>query len=195
MRDIEQELADYALAVPYAAMQLLEAFGTPRSTIARAYGAGWLGMARCSVSRGLWEPDGDARRLVLAVHDEHGDLIDLLAISSTDRDFWAMRRGDGWLLGAARFHHLRHVDMAGPMRIFGTPLDWLKAGGWFAEQPAICVLDWTKSAIAALRELGPAVTLVAEDRAAAEALREVLRFRDLPGIEVQLPGNRGRMAA
>ena len=85
-----------------------------------------------------------------------------------------------WLDGAG-------TDGAGPLRICGTPLGWLRAGGPWARAisglPAICVVDWRAGAVSALRALGPAVTLVADDAAAAAALRELLKFDGLPGVE------------
>lgn len=178
--DLQAEMAAAALAVKFRSLEWLAAQGVPRPTIARLYGAGDLGVTQAAWGQsGLWEPGGGTAHLVLAVRDREGEIEDMLVFRAADPDRWAQRRGAAWLLGADQFHRVRWLDGAGPLRIFGTPLAWLQAGCC-----GICVLDWCSEAVTALRGLGPAVTLVAEDEGAAVALLDLLRWRDLPGVEV-----------
>lgn len=215
--DLELELALYATQIPFRALVMMEAMGVSRVTVARLWGAGDLGLAWMDVARDFWEPEGREARAVIAVRDHDGALLDICAIRSSDPDSWAVRTGDGWALGLDAFHRA-WCDGAGALRIFGTPMAWLSGfsfcptaslheGGSPVSptallhegraSPGICVLDWSDAAVGHLRSLGPAVTLLAENAAAAAALRDALRWRGLPGVEVKRAGHveNGRQAA
>lgn len=60
------------------------------------------------------------------------------------------------------------------LRLYATPMAWLRAGG-----AGICVLDWTASALGALRGVGSGVTLVVEPGAKAR-LDAMLAHGGLP---------------
>lgn len=178
LNPLEKELGDYAQRLRLKALWMLEAQGVERDLLMAIASAGDFGLCSVNATRGLWEPDGASPRLIMAVRDEDGFLIDMIALQSADRNSWALRTGDGWVLGADRFAMVR-AEGAGPLPIYGSPIAWL-----CGQTDGICILEWNRSSIARLRNLGPGVTLMAEDQKAAEALGEALRWNDLPGIEV-----------
>ena len=179
--ELQAEMAAAALAMKLPALQHLAALGVPLEICGRLHGAGDIGLARVSVGKGgLWDPEGAEQRLILAVR-LHGVLIDLLALSSSDRDSWALRTGVGSLLGqealdeafwAARFG-IGGVTLA----LHATPFDWLMAGA-----AGVCVLDWDAAALGELRGLGREVTLVTDSEEAAARLHDLLRWGGLPRV-------------
>lgn len=216
------------LAEEYCLAEEGRSFVTARALVDLGVPLWWVvraGFGRMRViERGSrWEPaasDDDSAgtwRLILPVWDRYGMLVDLLAMSSTDESKWTLRTGDGFVLGAER---VAEADMASgaawfrranalelddelraavTVRLFGTPLAWLR--GLPVEKPdddalnlcdplwlmlmgtGICVLDWRPAALCALRQLGPEVTLLADDGAAAQRLHELLQWGGLPEIK------------
>lgn len=191
--EIERELLAAAASMPFSAIKHLWAMGADRRFVARLHGAGDLGIANVSLSGGTWEPVGPTRRLLVGVRSEFGELLDVAALSSTVRDEWALRVGDGWALGLDRYAGAADAACAGKrvrLRLFANPFDWLTHAG-----AGICVLDWGLPALSALRALGERVTLDVET-GAAERLRVLLTWGGLP--RVSTPGDddgMGRIAA
>lgn len=185
---LEAELAEAAHALPFGAVRLLEAMGVPIGVVGQMTGAGALGRVRASIGKGgRWEPAEDGEpRLIVAVR-EQGVLVDLAALSSSERDSWALRTGEGWLLGFEHFHAAQ-LGGADRLRLFGNPVDWMAAGG-----EGICVLDWSRAALSALRGLGSDVAIACDNDGAAEALTNALRWGGLPRVAVD--DFRGREAA
>ena len=184
--DLDMEMLAASAALPFRAAGMLAELGVPREVIARGCAAGLLGLVRAECGdSGFWEPCGGVPHLVVGVHDHEGALVDMVAFRSADPGKWALRVGGAWLLGGYQFHRIGILDGAGVLPIFGTPLGWLKA-----RCAGICVLEWSGEAVGALRALGPDVTLAAEDDGAAAALLDMLRWRDLPAVEVAGRGGR-----
>lgn len=182
--DLEAEQLRMAAAMPFAGVRALLDLGSPAPFLAGLCSAGALGRARVRVERGgRWIPDpAGSPRLILAVRDGAGELIDQVALASAEPDSWALRTGDGVLLGEDRLQRAIVDQSAGhkvALRLFSRPLDWLAGGG-----AGICVLDWNAQALGALRGCGETVTLLADDAATAGALREALRWGALPEVAV-----------
>ncbi len=193
---LRDEMDGYAGDFPRPAWDMLLALGVPLPVIGTIYLSGDLGRARIVEENGRWRPAGNEERegvmrLVLAVRETAGRLIDIVALSSSDPDAWSLRSGDGVVLGMDMLDEA--TADAGPhgkigLRLFARPLDLLAAGG-----DGICVLDWGTAALTHLRCLGPDVTLQADNGSAARVLREALAFGRLPGVEAATA--RRRMAA
>lgn len=188
--DLDIELAQAAAAMPWAAVLQLEALGVHRRTTAQL--AGSIGTAKVELASdgASWVPGGPDPRLIVAVRDAEGALIDLVAIASHCRDEWALRTGDGWALGLGALAEAAQArDEAAArasegskrrqvtVRLHGTPLDWLAA-----ECSGICVLDWGPLALTALRSLGEGVT-IQTDPGAQDRLKALLAHGGLPRVE------------
>lgn len=174
---LEAELAGAAAALPFGAVRLLQAMGVPLGTVAQLTGAGAIGRARVEVGAdGRWAPVAQGEpRLVVAVR-EKGVLVDLVALSSSDGDSWALRTGEGWLLGYESWLNAQ-LGANSRLRLHGSPMAWLGAGG-----EGVCVLDWTRGALRSLRGLGPDVTIICQDQQAADVLANALRWGGLPRV-------------
>jgi hypothetical protein len=183
---LEAELLAAEMRWP-AVAALLE-MGVPRGVLGALTAAGDLAVAQVELARvGTFAFGGPDRRLILAVRDGFGALDDLVAIASHNADEWALRCRGGVLLGEsalmdAEGRVLRHgsgqasVHGRAALRLFGTPLAWLKGGG-----EGICVLDWGRGALTRLRGLGEAVTLLC-DPGAGERLKAMLLHGGLPRV-------------
>lgn len=164
-------------------MERLTALGADPDLAASMFVAGQLGTGMISLSRDgtRWEPEGPDRRLLIGVA-ERGELVDIVAASSTRRDEWALRTGLGWALGADMLDDalVRAVacEEKVRLRLFATPLDWLAGGG-----EGICILDWSAHALNQLRSPGERLTLIADNPAAATRLRQLLQWGGLPRVE------------
>lgn len=177
---LEQELL--AASLTPAAAASLEAIGVPRGVIGRYLTD--LGLVQMTISGdgGRWEPHGPDRRLVLAVR-ERTALIDLVALASGARDEWALRTGDGAMLGSDLFWSCQ-CGARQVLRIFDTPFAWLIGGG-----DGICVLEWNEQVLAQLRSLGPRTVLQVEPAAKAR-LQGLLAWGGLPRVEAVAHGVR-----
>ena len=177
-----------AEALTFPAVQALIGKGAAAGFVAVMSATGNLGLVRVIEGRHGWEfahngEQGAAPRLIIAVR-ERGILIDMVAISSGNRNQWSLRRGMGYMLGLDHLNRILQergwgADAHEVLRVYSTPMDWLAAGG-----NGICVLDWNLDALHALRCLGPSVMLAADDENAAKALREVMAHGDLPPVGV-----------
>lgn len=170
------EMAAVTLGIP--AIRALEAAGVPLRTVGEMFVNGDLAVAQVELARGgsRFGFGGPDRRLVIAAR-VHGEVRDLVALASADESQWALR------LGAADFLGEEWIDRAAigacrELRLLRTPMDWLRAGGPGCAG-GVCVLDWTPAALAALRGLGPKVTLVC-DPGVGPKLRAMLEHGGLP---------------
>lgn len=202
--DLESELAS-ASALTQPAGEMLAALGVPRPLICRLNIDGEIGLASVSLRGGHWEPVGPDRRLLLAVRDGLGELIDIAALASHDRNEWALRTGDGWALGIDHWQAACQADEEAQakdltardrardarlrLRVFATPFDWLAAGG-----AGICVLEWSAMALTNLRLLGERVTLLV-DAGARERMQALLAHGGLPRVETARPSHVRGLAA
>lgn len=194
-----------ATTMPFAGLRALIEAGVPRGFALALAGNGDLAVAGCELERdGRFSFGGATRRLILGVRErtcvatasgylsEWGDLTDLVALSSACEDEWALRLGvadflgDEWLWRA-------EMGLLRELRLFATPMAWLRGGG-----RGVCVLDWSASALGALRGLGPQVTLVVDPGAKAK-LQAMLAHGGLPLVAEdralrQAQGERRRVA-
>ena len=194
--DRETLLAGNMLSWPGA--QRLLSGGVPRALLGELNGQGLIGQARVELSRdgSRFEVGGADAGLLLGVTDEAGELVDLVACASHDENQWALLTGYGTMLGAGRLQavadamdeaQLAERPFHARLRVFATPWDWLRGGG-----KGICVLDWGRGALADLRILSEALTLVV-DAGARERLRALLAHGGLP-LVAEAPRELGRAA-
>ena len=144
------EMAEYAKHIKLKHCQHLAALGVkhwPHIT-----GAGHLGFARIEIDkRDLWQPIETGKpHLIIPVFEGTG-MVDLIAFDPGNPDFWALRTGLGWALGADEIYAARAGwnDEQRTLRVAATPLEWLTIDG-----PAACIIDgWSWHACAELREV------------------------------------------
>lgn len=186
MTGVERLVA--GLPLPWGGAQRLHAAGVPWDVIGALNGAGAIGTARVSVSAdgSRWEPEGpDARLLLLA-----GD-TDAVALSTSNEDEWALLTGMADLLGEDQLEHAVATD-ARFLRLHATPMAWLRAGGPLGPMASsseavghrglnVCVLQWNRAALGALRGLPERTTLVV-DPGARERMKGLLAFGGLPQV-------------
>lgn len=178
---VRDELAGLAARMSWAQLARVGDLGVPGPFLAQLTGAGDIAVARVSLAhRGaFFEVPGPDARLLLAVRDASGVLVDVVAFRTSDPDDWALRVGLGAVLGAVALEDVERrvcVDGYARMRVFGTPLAWLQGGG-----AGVCVLDW-KVGLSDLTALGETVTLEC-DRGAGERLEALLRRGNLPRVK------------
>lgn len=178
--------------LPLPGAKRLAAGGVPWGTIGALNGAGLIGAGRVTVSAdGLWfEPEGPDARLLLGICNGAGELVDVAALSASNEDEWALLTGAADLLGEAALEQAVATD-ARYLRLHPTPMAWLRARGHLA---GICVLQWSKAALGALRSLPEATTLVV-DPGTKERLRGLLAFGGLPQIAEDRAIRRAQAAA
>lgn len=176
---LQLEMTAAAAAMPVAAFRQLVSLGCEQRFAARLLGDCALGVASVTLSRAGWEPGGPDRRLLLAVHDAAGELIDIAALASHRRDEWALRTGNGWALGldqVDRAHARTAREKRTTIRLHASPFDWLAAKG-----EGICVLDWCAASLGELRLLGERVT-IETDPGAGGRLKALLAHGGLPRV-------------
>lgn len=189
---LRDELSAFAARMGWAQVKRLLELGVPGAFLAQLTGAGDVAAARVSLAnRGAYfEVPGPDARLLLAVRDGFGTLVDLVAFSTSDPDDWALRCGLGAMLGTWTLEEAqRRVCAHGyaQLRIFATPLAWLLGGG-----EGVCVLDWN-AGLAELRLLGETVTLRC-DRGVGERLEALLRRGGVPRVKEVAPAIERRAA-
>lgn len=213
--DLQEEMYAAVSGMTFPAARTLVAMGVAQRVVAEMTGAGIVGRLRVRESGSRWEPDeGGAWRLIVPVLDHRDDgglrmlpdIVDLIALSSSDPDAWTLRTGDGFLLGMGWLDRAREaadsiaearswgvqpdpaIRPLATVRLHARPLDLLRADG-----AGICVLDWGRAALTELRLLGPEVTLITDSDAAARKLTELMQWGGLP--EVRAERGEGRLAA
>ncbi len=179
-----------AAGLRFSAVGYLRDLGASPRWLAQACAEGALGRARVTYSRDgdLFDlAEGAGETAIILPVTEGGVVTDLVAFDPRTPDAWALRRGDGVMLGWDLWHANAHVpQIAGgwredpAVRLFANPLQWMRGGG-----EGLCLLAWTQSTMAMLRALGPERTIVCEDDhfAAVVAKRMAERPR-LPAVSV-----------
>lgn len=180
-------------ALPWAGVQRLLAGGADLHLVAQLLALGLLGAGRVAVAAdgALFEPEGPDARLLLGAGydvDELGrdTVAEVVALSTTCEDEWALLTGAADILGADVLEDAVAAERRF-VRLYSTPMDWLRAGG-----AGVCVLQWNRVALAALRGLPESCTLVV-DPGARERLRGMLAYGGLPQVAEDRP-NFGRVA-
>lgn len=173
--DLAREML--AAAIDYRACQRLEALGIEGRFVAELGAAGLIGAARVQISPDgrRWERPGPDPRLLIGVR-QGGELIDIIAVSTSHPDQVSLRTGMGWALGAEAIEDAARAAMAGRPAVVvlhSDPLAWLCARG-----EGLVVLDWAL-ALPELRHLGEKVTIQCE-AGAGERLRARLAYGGLP---------------
>lgn len=185
MTDLGLEFGYRSLMLPFAIVRHLVSIGVPAPFVAQLTGAGDLARARIALGdHGMFDWDGDTIALLLAVRDQ-GAVIDVCAVRSSEPEEWHLLNGEGWLLGD-EWLHAAQIGTVSRLRLFGNPFEWLRGAG-----AGICLLDWSREAIGALRSLGDGVTLTCDDDGAAERLRQILTWGGLPVVAA----HKGQIAA
>ncbi|WP_370179924.1 hypothetical protein [Alteriqipengyuania sp.] len=168
---------------PFAAIRRLIDAGVPGPVVAALHGAGLLKVARVNAAGRKWEPDGPDPRLLIAVRDDSGAMIDAVAIASHAPGEWSALTGAAAMLGGdamERASEERFMRGGARLRLYDDPWAWLLAGC-----EGICVLDWNAAA-PALRMLGESVAIVADSGAGRGVLAR-LTHGGLPRVvEVQV---------
>lgn len=178
-------------AFTFTAFDALIGMDMPSDALAHLTGQGDIGRCRVEYDgSGHYQPErsGDPA-LILPVIDG-GVLIDLVAFSPKNPNVWALRKGQGLILGLdyARGITADWESDAAELRVFANPMEWLYAnqGGY---PTGICVLDWSPESVAALRNLGPQFTLLADSPALAEFIdQEINKVRFVPQVAVMENG-------
>lgn len=183
--DLGLEFGWRPLGLPFAIVRHLVSIGVPQAFVARLTGASDLARARIALgNHGLFGWDGDTIALLLAVRDQ-GAVVDVCAVRSSEPEEWHLLTGAGWILGDEWLRGAQ-IGTVSRLRLFGNPLEWLRGAG-----AGICLLEWSREAISALRSLGDGVTLLCDDDGAADRLRDILTRGGLPIVQ----SCKGRMAA
>lgn len=190
--DIEAELLAAAARMSMGQVRRIWALGADRRFVARLIGAEMLGIGRVTLSRdgSRWEPGGPDGRLLIGAVDA-GALVDVVAVSTSHPDQWALRTGHGWALGCEAIERV-HAALAEERRpvlaLHANPIDWLRAGG-----EGVCVLDWSRAALAELRALGERATIEVGPGAAAQ-LKGMLAYGGLPRVRERTEFGMGEAA-
>lgn len=167
------EMEQCARAFDHAALRALMELDIPGAVIAELTGEADIGRARVEISKsGHWQPigSGGIPSVIFPILDG-GILVDLVAFSPRSPDSWALRRGDGWLLGAGNIPGAGDWENgARTVQIFANPLEWLRGGA-----SGICVLSWDARAIMSLMSLGGDLTLIADSEALAQYIDSQMR--------------------
>ena len=174
--DIVSELAHTCQQRPV--MTRLQALGVPRPVLTTPLGIdGLFGVSRVRTYQdGSYEPAEDGVGAIIIAVIEHDELSDLLAFCTTDPSRWWLRLGLAVYLGE------EHADYAAllhePLRLFNSPLSWLRAGC-----DGAVVLDW-RFGPSSLFEVSEIVT---EDLQHGEQVEQRLRELDPAFPRVTIP--------
>ena len=179
-----------AAGLRFSAVGYLRDLGVSRRWLAQACGAGELGRARVQYSRDgdLFDlAAGDGETAIILPVTEDGVVTDLVAFDPRTPDAWALRRGDGVMLGWDAWHANANAPETGggwredaAVRLFANPLQWMRGGG-----EGLCLLAWTEATMGMLRALGAERTIVCEDDNFAGVVAERMAERPrLPAVSV-----------
>lgn len=179
-----------AAGLRFSAVGYLRDLGASPRWLAEACGEGALGRARVTYSRDgdLFDlAEGAGETAIILPVTEDGVVTDLVAFDPRTPDRWALRCGDGLMLGWDQWHANAHATVTGggwredpAVRLFANPLQWMRGGG-----EGLCLLAWTQATMAMLRALGPERTIVCEDDHFAAVVAEKMAERPrLPAVSV-----------
>ena len=177
----------------FSAVTFLREQGVPARWLAEACAAGEIGRAMVSYSRDrdhfeLAEGAGEIAIILPVVED--GIVTDLVAFDPRQPDGWALRCGNGVMLGwdlwsANAWMPPRATGWAEApaLKLYANPLQWVRGGG-----DGLCLLAWTPATMAMLRALGPNRMIVCEDQRFAAVVEEKMAERQgLPAVRVMMP--------
>lgn len=171
MPDLAQELQGAALAVCETDLAHLRKLGLLSPGLAEIgrhiHPFGLMKIA--DADEGLFYPSPDGRRSLVLPVLEDGELVDLVAFSTTAPDNWKLRTGLGLALGLAEgWHHYWPETV----RLHRNPLEWLRSGC-----DGLCCLDWSAPDIHRFNDL-PSITVADEalGRQLAKALVRPVRL-------------------
>jgi len=178
------EMQRASLAISWTAFAVLQDEGIDPRHLAGLTGSGDIGRMRVEFCRdGSWNPvdAGGSQALILPILDA-GMLVDMVAFSPRSPDQWALRRGDGRLLGADQLSGCGDWQTGvREVRVFANPMEWLIAGG-----DGICVLVWDDRAVRELAALGPKIRLMADSHELGEHIEQKIKAVPvLPEVGVQ----------
>lgn len=181
-RELASEMDRASFGLKFTAVTALRDMGVALGQILEWQSLYLLGRMRVEFGRdGFWNPIdiGGVQALALPVL-EGPMLVDIVAFSPLSPDIWALRRGDGRILGSGTGMADWDTGVE-EIRIFATPMEWMIAGG-----DGICVLTWDDRAIRDLMALGGKVRLMADSHALATHIEEQMRSVPmLPEVGVQ----------
>lgn len=169
--DLQSEMERAASRMRSIHFDGLKALGVPMATLGALSAKQYtVGMATIEVDEGgtfFPSPDGVPACIVAAVDPYNrplgsAGLFDLVAFRSSNPRKWWLRTGNAYALG----DHL--LDLAKPVRVVRTPIDWLAAGG-----DAVCVLDWSPSS-PVWRELRSGPELLFPDDVLRQSVKSAL---------------------
>ena len=176
-----------------AAWDALHRAGVPAELVARLNVHQEAVSARVDLwQRGnLFSFGGPDARLVLAVRDAQGALVDLVALSGGCEEEWPLHEGAGEMLGEGAL--LAAGERAATfgraeLRLHPTPMAWLRSGC-----EGVCALQWNPAVLNRLRSLGETVTLRTDPGTRAR-LTALLQHGGLPAILETAPPRLGRAA-
>ena len=117
----------------------------------------------------LRQPADGVSAFLIAIRDEAGEIIDLAAWRP--REGWlATWRGIGWALGADQFPHpLDALHDDGVVRVFRSPMDWLRA-----DRRGLVILDYVTARWRLARD---GVPVIADDLEHARTLKQALAIK------------------
>ncbi|MFN3473549.1 MAG: hypothetical protein ACK4ZW_05835 [Blastomonas sp.] len=179
-----------AAGLRFSAVGYLRDLGASPRWLAQACAEGALGRARVSYSRDgdLFDfAQGDGETAIILPVTEDGLVTDLVAFDPRTPDAWALRGGDGLMLGWDVWHANAHAPDTGggwredpAVRLFANPLQWIRGGG-----EGLCLLAWNVTTMGMLRALGPERTIVCEGDHFATVVAERMAERcGLPAVSV-----------
>lgn len=177
----------------FSAVTFLREQWVPARWLAEACAAGEIGRARVHYSRDrdLFEmAEGDGETAIILPVVEDGILTDLVAFDPRQADGWALRSGNGVMLGWDQWSANAWMPPratgwaeAPALKLYANPLQWVRGGG-----DGLCLLAWTSATMAMLRALGPNRMIVCEDeRFAAVVEAKMAERQGLPAVRVMMP--------
>lgn len=175
--DLQSEMERAASRMRSIHFDGLKALGVPMATLgalsAKQYTVGMATIEAGEDGTFIPSPDGVPACIVAAVDPYNrplggSGLFDLVAFRPSDPRKWWLRTGNAYALG----DHL--LDLAQPVRVVRTPVEWLATGGY-----AVCILDWSPSS-PVWGELRSGPDLLFQDDVLRQSVRSALIGAALP---------------
>ena len=163
------ELLSALAAPPLEQIQKLVGVGVPPATTCMT------GAARIQASGEYYQPDQDGFPAWIIPCMDQGETCDLLAFTSNEPGRWWTRLGEGAFVGGDA---LGDAVMDEPVRVFRTPLSWLRAG---APSDGLVVVDVDHKLA---RRVLADYPIIAEDIAHGDELERELTVVQRPRISV-----------
>jgi hypothetical protein len=173
--DLRSELAAAESAVRQQHLDHIRALGVAPATVAelgRDFPS--FGVATIEMRRDTYAPGPGPAAFVHPVVAD-GAIVDLLAWRSLQPERWWLRLGVAWALG---IDNLTRHDLAEPLRIADTPLNWLRGGA-----RGICIVDYDSPEIRSLQSVD--AIEVDNGKFGELLLREISRPARVPRVVVE----------